>query len=80
MNIVVCLIGSKAGLQGLDARLVGGLRMETQNGVQRIVAVFIIVAGVVLSAMVIIGNFTAHDLGADIPINNAKIQTSRGIV
>ena len=80
MSIVVCLIGSKVALHGLDARLVGGLRMETQNRLQWIVAVFIIVAGVILSAMEIIGNFTAHDLGAYIPINNVKIPPSREIV
>ena len=79
MSIIVCLIGSKAGLQSLDARLVGGLRMETQNRLQRIVAVFIIGAGVTLSAMEIVDYFTAHDLGADIPINNAKIPLSRDI-
>jgi hypothetical protein len=78
-DIVVCPVGPKVNLRRLDIKLAGWLRMETRNGLQWIVAVFTIWVGVILSAMEIIGNFTAHDLGAGIPINNAKIPPSRDI-
>jgi hypothetical protein len=74
-----CPVGPKANLRHLDIKLAGWLRMETRNGLQWIVAVFTIWVGVILSAMEIIGNFTAHDLGAGIPLNNAKIPLGRDV-